>query len=330
MPLPTDNETEGVIITAAPMVGVGGLVSPTLNSPLVVAAPPATTIAPYFLPFRKVLRERWLWLTCGLALLIFVFAYQFFPNYHYNVILDDGGGPSYSKPALRLDYGWQPLAQYVQSPYTLGLRTTKVGSIYLPNFGYSIGTGTYALQVDALATRPISFTVSVGDQLIGTYAAQNQVYKAIISIPASAFLAAGPHPSIIFAITRFAPASAGSMEPRLILDDFDLRAPSAIVIDIPPVLVLLCVLLTALLCGLEVRRSYSPSQSAFRVTGINLAIFISLLFIWLHPLQRLDLLSSLLWAILFLGAAFVITWRRELANWILHLRHPGDDRFIVR
>ena len=95
-------------------------------------------------------------------------------------------------------------------------------------------------------------------------------------------------------------------------------------------LTLLCVLLIALLCGLEVRRSYSPSQSAFRVMGISLAIYISLLFIWLHPSQRLDLVSNLLWSILFLSASVVITWRRELANWILHLRHPGDERFIVR
>ncbi len=328
MPLPTDNETEGVIITASPTLSVGGLVSPIPRSPLVMAALPATAIAPHFMPFGRTLRERWLWLTCVLALFIFVAAYQFFPD--YSVSLNDGVMPSYSSAPLRLGDGWHPAATPVQPPYIIGLRTSAIGYIYLPNFGYAIGTGAYALESNVVATRPLSFTVSIGTQLIGTYAAQEQEYKPTISIPAAAFLAAGPHPSIAFAVTRFAPATPGNIEPTLILDSFYLRSPSAFVISVPPLLIMLNVALAASLCFLALSKRYPPPQLGSKALYRTAIILLANLYIWLKPAERLDISSRMLEVTIGVALITLVIWRRELANWILHLRHPDDERFIVR
>ncbi len=334
MPLPTDNETEGVIITAAPppnadfrtAVVQGELGRLAMGSP--AAASPVAS-ASRFMPFRKTLRGRWSWYTCAATLLIFVLAYQLFPNYF--VSFDDGVIPSYTNAQMRLGAGWQtPPQRTPDQSYILGLRTTATGSIYLPNFGYAIGTGAYDLQVEAGATRPISFTVSVGNQLIGTYAVQNQGIKPSISIPASAFLAAGPHPSIIFAITRYAPASAASAAPTLILGYFNLNAPSAFVIVIPPALILLNIALIALLYYLVMRKRYPLPQAGSRAMTAPVLAFVVTLYVWVKPAVRLDIPVQMHWVTILVALITLIAWRRELANWLLHLRYPADERFIVR
>jgi len=334
MILPTDNQTEGVVITDAP---------PAIL-PVSASAPnPPAAAGPRLIPFRKVLRERWLWLTCGIALLILVLAYQSFPDYLaiFDTSISNEYIPTYSRAAdlMRLGDGWglpRPISpQATGHPNSDGsygipispLYTTGSGDLQLYNFGYPLGTGTYNLEVEVSANVPMSFTVSVGSQIIGTYAAQNDGYRPIVKIPASAFLAASPNPTITFSITHSAPATPESGTPNLDIPLLYLHAPSLFVLVVPPLFLLLWVLPFTMLCYFIVRKTRSPAQRAISLAILNLVPLCCLLLFILNLDRRRDIGSNLLWPLLLALLAAIIVWRRELANWLLHLRYPDDERF---
>ncbi|PZS02452.1 MAG: hypothetical protein DLM69_04030 [Candidatus Chloroheliales bacterium] len=322
---------------------------------VITAAPPATfpvpasaptmpaAAGPRLIPFRKVFRERWLWLTCTVALLILVLAYQSFPRYLaiFDTSISNEYIPTYSYTAdlMHLGDGWGPprpiSPQEKGHPNSDGsfsvpispLYTTGSGDLQLYNFGYPLGTGTYNLEVEVSANVPMSFTVSIGSQVVGMYAAQNEGYRPFVTIPAAAFLAAGPDPTITFAITHSAPATPESGTPNLDIPLLYLHAPSSFVLVIPPLLLLLWVLPFTMLCYFVVRKTRSPAHRAISLAILSLVPLCCLLLFTLNLDRRRDIGSNLLWPLLLALLVVILSWRRELANWLLHLRYPDDERF---
>jgi hypothetical protein len=327
MPIPNDIEVDTPTIARMQLANnltATAVEDTTLVSPVAPSSSPATN--PRFVPFLRTLRERWLRRTIALALLIFTLAYQALPN--YLVSFDDGYILPYAGAAksMYLGDGWGSPKQ-VPPLAIWGLQTTNAGSIHLPNFGYPIGNGEYVLSLQENATSPFSYTISVGDQLIGTYPAQSSGYTFDVPIAASAFFAAGPDPTLYF---RVLPNSATPIQgnaPTLIIFLLDMKAPSPFVLTIPPLLILLCAMLIILYCYLYIRKTNQAWQTAPKVILASLLLFVTILTIWMNLTQRIGILSNLLWIVLLFGLLLTIEWRRELANWLLHLRHPDDERF---
>jgi hypothetical protein len=299
MILPTDNQTEGVVITDAP--------------PSVPKPPPPIASGPGLMPFTPMFRERALWLAMLGSLAILLVSYQFsiwtYINtstwWYFNSIGD----------------GWHSGNRLTDG----SLWTSSTGAVYIRNFGYPLSD--YQLQVFASGydgnNQPYTHTatISMGSQELLTFDVKELTSKRVL-LSAGSLRSVGPDPAIIIRdITKYPPGTGG--EHGVALWSLYLQNPDLNYWNpaLPPLdLILLIPLLSLLIYAIARRRS---SAKASAVRALNICAPLLLLSITLRTVLFLFYSGITLIA----GLIALYRWRRELANWLLHLRHPDDERF---
>ena len=300
MLLPTDNQTEGVVITDAPAS------TPT-------PYPPDIASGPGFMPFTPIFRERSLWLAMLISLAILLLMYQFFTYtyvgtrdwWYFNTI----------------GTGWH--SQSI--PRTGDYWTSSAGTIYFRNLGYPFADRNLIVFVAAYDNPAPAFThtiaISVGSQTVLTLEARDLADKEV-TVSAALLRAAGPDQMVtIRDVTQYPAGTQG--EHGVAFSGASLNPVNIGILSpaLPPLdFILLFPLQTLLGYSIARRRNSARKSISPALTAI---------YVGLGATVGLRTLLFLLYAIvLVITAAYAMyRWRRELANWVLHLRHPDDERF---
>lgn len=221
--------------------------------------------------------------------------------------------------------GWQTDRKTPDTPWT-----NTAGRIYLRNFGYPYASD-YNLSVMASVydeyseASSHSFAVAINGHPLGSHVFSNDptIKKANLedfsTTISATLLLSGSDPDLVITDTTPYPATMRGAHGIAVRNVMVFRSVGGFVL--PPLYLTVLIALMSLFGYVGSRRQSSYGMSIrlgliFSVLALSLALTARPL---LLPLFGLLALLALLFAL--------FSWRRELANWLLHLRHPEDERF---
>lgn len=268
-----------------------------------------------------VLRERGLWLSLLLALVVLLFCYQIGSVYNFSL-------GSFYDPLYVAD-GWNADEQGEGYRYRW---TTAEASFRLTNFGYRFEAGDYELDLVLQGYRsgadgplpPPTVTVSLNNQplaVISTTAAMN---LQTVAVPARLLLTAGPDPQFTLSTATFNPPgdsrNLGVKVRSIILTK---QGVAAFPLHLPPALVLiLSVLLSVLLYTI-----YRATQRRLlRGLGLIVISYVGMAYIAAAPLLLPILYTSVAVTLAING----LLYRHQLASswggWLERLKNAQYAR----